>query len=117
MTLEEMKTELENNGYRVIKIGGQAKWAQDVWAELWRYAGSKVFKEPSIHDDSGQVGAYGVLNESRMAYFRDYVRRNIKKKYGYGALGAIPPEMIPEISEYMVKIGIERMDQLTIREL
>lgn len=111
MTLEEMKTELENNGYRVIKIGGQAEWAQDVWAELWRYATSKVFKKTSIYNDDG------ILNESKMAYFRDYVRRNVKKKYGYDALGKIPQEMIPEISEYMVEIGIERMDQLTIGEL
>lgn len=110
MTLEEMKTILENNGYRVIKIGGQAKWAQDVWAELWRYAESKVFKKTWIYDD-------GILNENRMAYFRDYVRRNVKKNYGYDALGKIPQEMIPEISEYMVKIGKERMDQLTIEEL
>lgn len=107
MTLEEMKTILENNGYRVIKIGGQAKWAQDVWAELWQYAGTKIFKKDSIYDN-------GILNESRMAYFRDYVRRNVKKKYGYAALGKIPPEMIAEISEYMIKIGIERIDQLAI---
>ena len=110
MTLEEMKTELENNGYKVIKIGGQAKWTKDVWSKLWRHARSKVFKKDSIYDN-------GMLNKFRMAYFKDYVRRNVKKKYGYSALGTIPPEMIPEISEYMVEIGIERIDQLTIGEL
>jgi hypothetical protein len=110
MTLEEMKTELENNGYRVIKIGGQAKWAQDVWSKLWRHASNKLFEKQSMFDH-GTIGS-----NNRMEYFRNYVRQNVKKKYGYGALGNIPPEMIPEIAEYMVKIGIERIDQLAIGE-
>ena len=106
MTLEEMKTELEKNGYRVIKIGGQAKWAQTVWKALWRYSSTKIFPKQGIFDN-GTISCGG-----RMERVRNYVRQQVKKKYGYASLGIIPEDMISEVVSFMVKIGIEKIDQM-----
>lgn len=101
MTLEEMKDELEANGYTVSKKERGEIWTKEVWSKLKL---NYLYSKP----------AYSKLNYVQQCNadrnVRNFIRRWTLDKFEYKNYGSIPEEKRQEVIEFMLAIGKEYID-------
>lgn len=102
MTLEEMKQELEKNGYSVKKRGPDTRIASDVWQQIFSLC-------------TYDLGYRNYERERRKELTRNHVRQRVKAVYGYKAFSDIPDDEMPEIKDFMLIEGLQYIRKKTMQ--
>jgi len=99
MTLEEMKTILEQNSYSVKKLKKDVSWTSVGWIEVWDYI---RISDPNV---------YRELRDYDKDAIRNHVKHRLRSCYGYTAYSKVPDDKIDEMMAFIVNEGISYYKQ------
>lgn len=121
MTIEEMKTELEKEGYSIVRKGVEAKEIERRDPLYWKISDYFRTHKSKHYKETGELYPDGIIQWTGSAtnievYARQAGRKMMKRVYGYKRFDEVPDSEWPKI-ENEVYIEAKKYIDRKIRKL